>query len=618
LSLGLPLAGYPLVNAAIAILGFALAPLALPNLGCLLRSPFIAGAGEEGQGRALFEAFLRKKGEIEISNAKLESLISYWNSNEQAGATRCVELSRHLGEFRKAASQLPSSALASQWTVLFSELLEMIGWPGVRSPDSRQYQLLEAWRHLLEQAGQLDTVEQRITGRAALARLRKMAADTIFQPERKDAPVQILGVMEAAGLQFDRVWIMGFGDEAWPHGASPNPFIPLRVQRERKLPHSSADRELEFSQMLTRRLCAISGKAVLSYPLQEGDRSLSPSPLISKVPEIDESSLRLATLKNYRQTVYDSGRAETFTDPMTVPAGEGQSLHGGSRLIERQAACPFSAFAEFRLGAKKLESAAAWIDSRDKGTLLHEAMERLWRELGSSQRLHSLADEELDDLADRSVESAIQTLANRKPDSFQPEFQRLEKERLKRLLAEWLLIEKKRSPFWVETSEEERPAEIGGIKLKLKADRIDRLEDGRQALIDYKTGDVTVSAWNGERPDSPQLPLYCITRDDGKKVAGIAFAQLKHGKTKFVGVASEEGIFPNVTPQKDPPWETRLAQWREAITHLCEEIALGRAAVNPKKPPLTCTYCRLQPLCRIHEGPPTDEDVGRNSEEDAQ
>src|ERR1700747_974209 len=51
---------------------------------------------------------------------------------------------------------------------------------------------------------------------------------------------------------------------------------------------------------------------------------------------------------------------------------------------------------------------------------------------------------------------------------------------------------------------------VGGLKLRLRADRIDLLENGQRLLLDYKSGEVSVKDWEGERPDEPQRPLYAI------------------------------------------------------------------------------------------------------------
>ena len=87
-----------------------------------------------------------------------------------------------------------------------------------------------------------------------------------------------MGLLEASGLRFDHLWIMGLHDDALPAPPSPNPFLPVSLQREFQLPHSSAARELEFGGKLIDRLLASAPDVVVSYPETEGDRALAPSP----------------------------------------------------------------------------------------------------------------------------------------------------------------------------------------------------------------------------------------------------------------------------------------------------------------------------------------------------
>ena len=61
ISVGQPLAEYPLINAIFPILGLSRAPLAMDTLGFLLRSPFIKGHDEERAGRALLDETLRSR-----------------------------------------------------------------------------------------------------------------------------------------------------------------------------------------------------------------------------------------------------------------------------------------------------------------------------------------------------------------------------------------------------------------------------------------------------------------------------------------------------------------------------------------------------------------------------
>ena len=100
----------------------------------------------------------------------------------------------------------------------------------------------------------------------ALARLRRLAAQTLFQPEAPDAPVQILGVLESAGMSFDHLWVMGLSDEAWPIHPRPNPFLPLEAQRQARVPEASLEATLALDAAITRgwRSAARRGGAVAS------------------------------------------------------------------------------------------------------------------------------------------------------------------------------------------------------------------------------------------------------------------------------------------------------------------------------------------------------------------
>jgi ATP-dependent helicase/nuclease subunit B len=151
----------------------------------------------------------------------------------------------------------------------------------------------------------------------------------------------------------------------------------------------------------------------------------------------------------------------------------------------------------------------------------------------------------------------------------------------------------------------------------LKIDRIDELADGRQVVIDYKTGEVKPAQWFGERPDEPQLPLYSMAV--GGDIAGVLFAQVKAGGMAFNGVTADEGLAPGVKSyerlaqtREASSWPEVLRDWRATMERLGEAFRNGEALVDPKQYPGTCTYCELKPLCRINELTVLD---GESSEE---
>jgi hypothetical protein len=125
-------------------------------------------------------------------------------------------------------------------------------------------------------------------------------------------------------------------------------------------------------------------------------------------------------------------------------------------------------------------------------------------------------------------------------------------------------------------------------------------------VIDYKTGRTSAAAMLGERPEEPQLPLYLTAAEEG--AAAVAFAQVRAGDMKFVGLAREPGLLPGA---KTPPeagrsgaeatWDDQIAFWRTELERLGHEFASGDARVDPKRPAHTCRGCDLQPFCRIDE-----------------
>jgi ATP-dependent helicase/DNAse subunit B len=182
---------------------------------------------------------------------------------------------------------------------------------------------------------------------------------------------------------------------------------------------------------------------------------------------------------------------------------------------------------------------------------------------------------------------------------------RVERERLLKLLLQWLSYEASRVDFAVAERERERKTEINGLKLNLRVDRVDLVEGGK-LILDYKSGLVSPAMWEGERPDEPQLPLYGI-HGGVDALRGLLFAQIRAGNMEFRGRVAQatvtvthslRGDHPLV---KDPLDDETLGAWSDALSRLADDFLAGDAAVAPKSYPKTCKYCALPPLCRVAE-----------------
>jgi probable DNA repair protein len=571
ISLGAPLSDYPVVRAALSILELAAGEVPFEQASRLLRSPFVGGAEQEMGKRALLDAALRKKAPARVSLGKLVGLIE-----------GCPVLRRRL----EALFAVPKNESVSphDWGRHCTALLEAAGFPE-RSLDSEEFQAQAKFNETLAEFARLERVAPKMYFRQALARLRRLCADTLFQPETHEAPIQVLGVLESAGLAFDALWVSGLTDEAWPLHAKPNPFIPPALQRKAGIPEASAEATLERGKRITQGWLQAADEVIVSYPVREEDRDLLGSPLISGVSSPLETP-ETRTYARYRDAIFSARRQETVEDGK-APALGTKTPKGGTRILADQAACPFRAFARHRLNAEALEEPVEGLDARARGSLLHALMKELWTELKGSSGLAG----EIGPVIERAAKAAVVEAKLEEP------FAALEEKRLAKLAREWLEVERQREPFEVVAMEEKRKLSVAGLELNGRIDRMDRLDAGGHALIDYKTGKPTPNEWLGERPDDPQVPLYALNAKED--ISAVAFAKLRTGEMRYMGFSDRKDLMPDVKPAKD--WKALLAGWKKEIESLGAGFAAGDARVDPKKLLATCRYCDLQPLCRVYE-----------------
>ena len=506
ISLGLPLGEYPIIAAAFLVLESRPHGIPMETLGRLLRSPFLQGAASEWTSRALLDAALRSLREPEVS---LQDVLAL--AGRADAPYHCPELQSQLIAWRKFRQELTPHQMPSDWAASFSGLLEAMGWPGAGPLDSVQFQTIKKWHELLSDFAGLDSVLGSIGLEAAVGRLYRLASTGQFQPESDPAPVQILGLFETSGLVFDRLWIMGMHDAAWPPPPSPDAFLPFRLQRKFDLPRSSPERELEFAHTLTARLVASAASVVVSYPQREDDSDLRVSPLFQTLTEVEAEELGLLGSDRYVHALRESRRCEVVEDHNGPGLAEA-SAGGGTSLFKLQAMCPFKAFAELRLGATELDEAETGLSALDRGLLIHRVLQRIWDMLGSHAGLLSTGDEQLADIVRRTVGAELYAFGRRRA-LRRERFREIEQERLERVIAEWLQLERERQPFTVIQQEARRRVTVGGIDLSIRADRMDRLENGDSVVLDYKTGECSASDWFGSRPNDPQLPIYAVTAE---------------------------------------------------------------------------------------------------------
>jgi probable DNA repair protein len=394
---------------------------------------------------------------------------------------------------------------------------------------------------------------------------------------------------------------------AWPAPARPNPLIPLSLQRREKMPQCTPEGEHAFASQLLARYAGAVDTLVMSTPLAAAGTPLLPSPYLGAVPGPEAAPAAGEQAWRQRRAALV---LEAVADTRAPPVGE-DGVRGGAGLLESQAACPFRAFARHRLRLAAPEEPAPGLNALERGVLLHGALYSLWGTLGDSATLAALDKPARRRHCDASAQAAMDALGPERRQVLGGACLALEQARLAATLEAWLEIEAARpEPFTVLAREETAEVVLAGLTLRLKLDRVDRLEDGGELVIDYKSGSTQLAGLFRERIESPQLPLYSLVR--GPALTGVAFAQLRPRdlRLRAAGVGSglpdlEKNLAKYVAA--DPlvaDWEGLRVAWRERLGALAGEVMAGEAAVQPTAG--ACRYCDLASLCRIG----TVEDVG--------
>ena len=575
LSARTPLSRDPRIATALALLEFTQLTR-WDALSTLLRSPNLAGAAIERGARARADAALRSLNRYELP-------FSVVRDHLRLPAHACPQLLSLLEQLLALQSGRARRQPLVRWLEYFERVLALAAWPGEAPLSVDTLDLQRDWGEVCDRLQRLDGVLAPHTAAEALARLRRLLHESSPRSGAASCGVFVLTPLEAALIAPTALWLAGCESSAFVTGTRPTPCLPLALQRAAGMPGADAGRELARARVLVGALAAGTGRRIASYRAGDGELIYSPSPLVPGLRGLAVAPPSRFVPARWRQP---APRVEQINDDYGPPPAP--MLRGGAGVLAAQAACPFRAFARYRLAVRPPDEPRPGLSALAKGNAVHRALARLWAGLSSQAELRAQgAAARAARIADAIAQALPQVSA---PTALEAAVLEVERERLQALLERWLDEELKRTPFTVVAIEDARQVQFDALELRVRLDRVDRLDDGSEMIVDYKTGRCSKNDWLPPRMNEPQLPFYAVA-SESPDTRAIAYGRVDSAKPEWITSLYED----------EQQWAALRATWAADLSVLAAEIKAGLAVPNPKRGSQTCRVCEFDLMCRVRE-----------------
>ena len=486
----------------------------------LLKHPLVGGEAEERR------AWLDIVRSLDLAlrgprpPAGLEGLDSYFTQKDREGKWKgCAAAWAHVrprleplqGMF---AGSFDLPTLARRLAEAAEALAGTAAW---RGPDGRMAAELIA--ELQSSSGSALSLEPS----DAVPILRQLLDEQRVRPPYGGHPrISIWGLLEARLQQADLMVLGGLNEGVWPALPSPDPWLAPKIRANLRVPGLDYRTGLAAHDFAS----ALGAPKVLLTRARRDSRSPTvASRFWLRLQAMTGGLARDSRLERLAAALDDPGKPRPVGRPAPSPPASERPRKIAVTDVDRLKADPFAFYARAMLGLWSLDEVDADHTAAWRGTAVHKVLEQ-W-----------LADDDCN--PETLLPRARELLRDQ---ALHPMLRALWQPRLLEAI-EWIADEERknradgRKPLAAERKGE---AEIGGIKLYGKADRIDRLGDGSLAIIDYKTG----------KPPS-------------KKAVGEGFA-LQLG---LLGLIARAGGFEQIagTPAAHEYWSLAKKQGRDSF-----------------------------------------------------
>ena len=556
ISLGKPLSHYPLIKDLLSILKISTqiirGTIELDEFNKVITSPYVKGAQVELNSRSLSVTKILSLSLKETSTKKILFLLK-----------DCPILIGILNELQLL--RFNKEKILEDYLDSINQILSCWGFTSDRILSSSEYQLFEKYQIESLILNKLSDSEIKENLFDAISILKSHLSCVIFQPKSGVSTIHILGSLEAEGLFFDHAWVSSMTSNFLPSKMKIPLFIPQKTSVEYSLPSSSFLLITKESNETFHALNNLSNDLTYSYAKLINSRKELPSPYIKFIDYPDYASPKVKP------------RELDYIDDSKAPKIKNFNIRKGVMTLKNQMSCPFKGLCE-RFQIDDFDSHHIGLNRLEQGNLIHSILETFFNEVNSKVLLSNLSENELGKLIKNHTEYAIKGLPKDK-------FKFIEKIRLINLIHNYIDLEKQRSDFEVVETESSTEVNIDGLKFLTRIDRMDRLEDGSNLIIDYKTGkSIKVSQMLGDPIEQPQLPIYAITNS----VDSVAFATINSNNCQFNSITKNKS-----------EWDEQIKEWTLSLNNSSKNFQNGVASVLPTKN--ACDYCGYDLLCRVNK-----------------
>jgi ATP-dependent helicase/nuclease subunit B len=465
--------------------------------------------------------------------------------------------------------------------------------------------------------------------------------------------VQILGLEESMGHSWNKIYLGGLVDGAFPQRLPQNIFLPelmLEAMGVRTLEKARLNAANHFYRILLS-----ADKITLTYPENEGDRPVVPSPFLEELTPLRQAGLinrgiektsgiqcslkiedshsipELAKAISLEKS--DRGLTDLLNSGIKGTAGIRAAIaHAptASALavlpkqkrtfsiteLDRYLRCPYDYLVTKVFGLGPLEEATEDISPLDRGSKVHTILKNFYLAWSTpvTREDRSEARALLKKLADSAFAEEADTFRNRR-----------EKELFLTVMAERFLEGEEKfwkqglSPAYLEQKIDHFPLVLSNgeeVELTAKIDRIDMDKNGNFVVVDYKTGKYPLPRMNTDQ-EIFQLPVYAVMAEavlkksspELKKSIGLAYYDLA-GKT---GAGARDVVLynkearddhpsskPKASPKSAEEFKTILQQSVDKARKAIEGILAGNFTSKPQDEN-RCRYCPLEMMCEKDE-----------------